>query len=311
MRSARHFYRLSLALGAAGAGVLTLGAAVALHSINFGAPSLARLLSACQDVVLSSSTAMSAVVLAFTGVGLAVLSLAIRSLLGHYRAQRRVLASLSVQREIEQGDTVVTVFAHGLPKAFCAGLLKPRIYLSSAALETVPAAELAAVLEHESHHCRRRDPLRMLIVQVLGDSLFFLPLMKRLRERYGALAELAADEAAVAATGDRPALASALITFAAAPSPGVVGIAPERVDHLLGERPRWQLSASLLTGALVTIVGLLAGAVTLAHAATPGNLSVAVLTAQACMIGMVVLPVMLGASLVLLTQRSWRSATHA
>jgi Ca2+/H+ antiporter len=97
------------------------------------------------------------------------------------------------------------------------------------------------------------------------------------------------------------------MTFASTPEPGVIGIAPERVDHLLGERPRWQLSASLLTGALITLVGVLAGAVTLARAANPGTLSLAVLSAQACMIAMVVVPVMLGASVVLVTHGS-RSA---
>jgi len=308
VRSASRFYRLSVVLGIAGAGVVALAVAVAVRSVTLGTPSEARLLSACQEVVLSGSTATSAIVLGFTGVGLAVLSLAIRSLLAHYRAQRRVLSALPLVREITLRGTVATVFAHERPRAFCAGLLRPRIYLSSAALQMVPVAELDAVLEHEAHHCRRRDPLRMLIVELLEDSLFFLPLMRRLRERYCALAELAADEAAISGTGDRSALAAALMTFAATPSSGVVGIAPERVDHLLGERPRWQLSASLLTGALVTLAGLLAGTVTLAQATDPGGLSVAVLSAQACMIAMVVLPVMLGASLMLVTHRSRRSA---
>ena len=58
---------------------------------------------------------------------------------------------------------------------------------------------------------------------------------------------------------------------------------------------------------MVTLAGLLAGAVTLAQATYPGDLSVAALSAQACMIAMVVLPVMLGASLVLVTHRSRHS----
>ncbi len=307
MRSARRFYRLSLALGAAGAIVVALSVAVALRSINLAAPSLGQLLRACQEVVLSSETTTSIVVLAFTGVGLAVASLAVRSLRAHYRAQQLALSGLNVQEQTDHRGIPVTVFAHRRPQAFCAGLLHPRIYLSSGAIETVPATELDAVLEHEAHHCARRDPLRVLIVQVLGDSLFFLPLMSRLRERYSALAELAADESAVARTGDRSALAAALMTFASTPEPGVMGIAPESVDHLLGESPRWQLSASLLTGALITLAGVLAGALTLARAANPGTLSLAVLSAQACMVAMVVVPVMLGASVVLVTHRS-RSA---
>src|SRR5437899_455069 len=133
VRSASRFYRLSLALGAAGAGVLAVAVTVAVRSINLGTPSLARLLSACQAAVLSSRTATSAIVLAFTGVGLAVLSLAVRSLLAHYRAQRRVLSALPLLREITLRGTAVTVFGYERPKAFCAALLRPRIYLSSAA----------------------------------------------------------------------------------------------------------------------------------------------------------------------------------
>ncbi|MHB1834563.1 MAG: M56 family metallopeptidase [Solirubrobacteraceae bacterium] len=311
MRSARRFYRLSVALGVAGAGVLGVAVAFAVRSIDLGAPSLARLLRGCREVVLSRATVTSVVVLVLTGVGVVVASLALRSLLSHCRAQRRVLSGLSIQREIAHRGIAVRVFAHERPKAFCAGLLRPRIYLSTAALDGVPAAELAAVLEHECHHSARRDPLRLLIVQVFADALFFLPLMRRMRERYCALSELAADEAAISGTGERHALAAALITFAGTRSAGVVGIAPERVDHLLGEHPRWRLSITHLASALATLAGLLAVAATLAAAATPGHLSVIVLGAQACMIAMALAPMLLSACLIVITRRSWQSAARA
>jgi hypothetical protein len=307
VRSARRFYRASLALGVAGGAVVVLAVAVAARSLSLGAPSAARLLEACREVVFSGQTAISAVVLALTGIGLAVLGLAIRSTLRHYRAQRSVLSSLPVQYQTAYRGTPLTVFAHESPEAFCAGLLRPRVYLSSAAVESVEDSELAVVIEHESHHCRRRDPLRILIVQVLSDCLFFLPVMRHLRERYCTLAELAADEAAMTVGSDRRSLAAALLVFAEGPT-GVVGIAPERVDHLLGESPRWELPVSLLAGALLTLAGLAAIAMILAHTAAPGGMSVAALSAQACMIAMVVLPVMLGASLVAITHRGWQSA---
>lgn len=307
MRSARRFYRASLALGALGGAVLALAVTSALRSLSLGAPSAARLLRACQEVVLSGQTAISAIVLVLTGIGLAVLVLAIRSTVRHYRAQRAVLSALPVQYATVYRGAPLTVFTHEHPEAFCAGLLRPRVYLSSAALESVEDGELAAVIEHESHHCRRRDPLRILIVQVLSDCLFFLPVMRHLRERYRTLAELAADEAAMSGGADRRSLAAALLAFAEGPS-GVVGIAPERVDHLLGESRRWELPVSLLVGALATLAGLAAIAMTLAHTAAPGSMSVAALSAQACMIAMVVLPVMLGVSLVAITHRSWQNA---
>ncbi len=305
MRSASRLYRTSLALGLAGAGIVVLAASVAARSLSLGAPSAARLLQACREVVFSGQTVISAAVLALSGIGLAVLGLAVRSAVRHYRAQRRVLSRLPAQRETVYGGARVTVFTHEAPEAFCAGLLRPRVYLSSAALGTVERGELAAVIEHETHHCRRRDPLRILIVQVLSDSLFFLPVMRHVLKRYRTLAELAADEAAMTAGADRRSLAAAVLMFAQGPT-GVVGIAPERVDHLLGDSPRWTLPFSLFTGALVTLGGLTAVAMTLAHTVAPGGLSVAALSAQTCMMGMAVLPVMLGVCLVAATRRHWQ-----
>ncbi|HMH46450.1 MAG TPA: M56 family metallopeptidase, partial [Solirubrobacteraceae bacterium] len=227
MRSARRFYRVSLVLGAAGAAVAMLAVLVAVRSLSLGAPSAATLLQACQEVVFSGQTLISAAVLALAGIGLSVLGLAVRSMVRQYRAQRRVLSRLPVQYETAYRGTPVTVFAHESPEAFCAGLLRPRVYLSSAALQTVQDRELSAVIEHETHHCHRRDPLRILTVQVLSDCLFFLPVMRHLRERYCTLAELAADEAAMTVGADRGSLAAALLVFAEGPT-GVVGIAPER-----------------------------------------------------------------------------------
>jgi beta-lactamase regulating signal transducer with metallopeptidase domain len=307
VRSARRFYRVSLALGVTGAAVVVLTVSVAVRSLSLGAPSGADLRQACQEVVFSGQTVISAVVLALTGIGLAVLALAVRSTVRHCRAQRRVLSRLPVQYETAYRGAPLTVFAHESPEAFCAGLLRPRVYLSSGALETVEDGQLSAVIEHETHHCRRRDPLRILTVRVLSDCLFFLPVMRHLRERYCTLAELAADEAAMTVDADRRSLAAALLVFAEGPT-GVVGIAPERVDHLLGESPRWELPASLLAGAFVTLVGLAAIAMTLAQTASPGGMSVAALSAQACMIAMVVLPVVLGISLVAITHRGWQGA---
>jgi len=305
--SARRFYWASLALGALGAAVLALAVTSALRSLSLGAPSTGRLLQACQEVVLSGQTLISSIVLVLTGVGLAVLALAICSTVRLYRSQRAALSALSVLHSTVYRGAPLTVFAHERPEAFCAGLLSPRVYLSSAALQSVGEQQLAAVIEHEAHHCRRRDPLRILIVRVLGDCLFFLPVMRHLRERYLTLAELAADEAAMRRGADRRSLAAALLAFAEGPT-GVVGIAPERVDQLLGESRRWELPASLLAGALATLAGLAAIAMTLAQTAAPGGLSVAALSAQACMIAMVIVPIILGVNLVAITHRRWQSA---
>ena len=148
-----------------------------------------------------------------------------RSLWRGVAAHRRVAAALPVVGTREIGGRSVRVVPGAEPRAFCSGLLHPRVYVSAGALATLSAAELAAVVAHEGHHADRRDPLRILIARAIGDA-YSLPALAR---REQALAELAADDAAVRRGGKAP-LASALLAF-----PG--GIAPERVDRLAGARP--------------------------------------------------------------------------
>ena len=56
------------------------------------------------------------------------------------------------------------------PLAFCAGLLRPRVFVSEGALARLGARALTAVVAHEGHHAARRDPLRILIARAIGDA---------------------------------------------------------------------------------------------------------------------------------------------
>jgi Zn-dependent protease with chaperone function len=161
-------------------------------------------------------------------------------------AHRRIAARMPVcARRVIAGRHVLVV-PGGWPLAFCAGLLRPDVYVSEGALERLGEAELAAVVAHEAHHAARRDPLRILVARAIGDaySLGALP------RREQALAELAADAAVVRSRGAAP-LASALLAFDAA------AIAPERVDRLVGEPPRDEVPRALVAGAGAVIAALL------------------------------------------------------
>jgi hypothetical protein len=124
------------------------------------------------------------------------------------------------------------------------------VYVSAGALATLSGAELAAVVAHEGHHADRRDPLRILIARAIGDA-YSLPALPR---REQALAELAADDAAVRRGGKAP-LASALLTFGG-------GIAPERVDRLAGARPVGEVSPAMVyaTASVIAALVLAVGA---------------------------------------------------
>src|SRR5207248_11431481 len=127
------------------------------------------------------------------------------------RAHRRLRRELPVVGALP-GEADVTVLAHDGVQAFCAGLLRPRVYVSAGALRELCDQELRAVLAHERMHRARRDPLRIVTARLLGNALFFAPAVRALARRYDALAELAADEHALAAVGgDASIVASAML----------------------------------------------------------------------------------------------------
>jgi len=294
MASARSVWALQLAVALLGATATVAALLVAVSRIDFRVPSPGELAAACQRYALPDLRPASVLVLVLGSVALATVGLSVRAVVRQLRAGRRFERGLEVLGPVP-GVPRAHVVDDVEPQAFCIGLLRPRVYISRAALELLGDDERAAVLAHEAHHVRRRDPLRLFVARALAEGLFFLPAVRRLPERYAALAELAADQAATAGHGGRRALASALLAFDAHPSPAAVGIAPERVEHLLGQRPRWELPTLLLLGALATIAALVAITLRLADATAHATVGLPALAAQACALAMALAPIAIGA----------------
>jgi hypothetical protein len=183
------------------------------------------------------------------------------------------------------------------PAAFCAGLLWPGIYVSSAAVAGLDEEALTAVLDHEREHRRRRDPLRIALGRTLVSALFFVPGVRGLCARHECLAELNADDyAAQASLTGREALARAMLAFADAPgAPVGAGIDPARADALLGQAPDWRFPAILcLTAAGVLTVLILVGVLAGRIAAGVATLDLPFLSAQPCVLVLAVIPAALG-----------------
>ncbi|HEV2753503.1 MAG TPA: M56 family metallopeptidase [Solirubrobacteraceae bacterium] len=304
MGKARTVLALQLLLAAAGLGAVGLGAAIAAGGLSLAPPSLPALLDACQRVLLPEASVAGVASLLLGVLAFAVVGRTLWSAAGQLRASRRVLRALRVVERRTIDGQPVTVIGETRPVAFCAGLLRPRVYVSTGTLATLDDVELGAVIAHERHHARLRDPLRVFLARAIADGLFFLPALRPLGGRYAALAELAADRAAVRASRDDPApLASALLSFEAA-DPAVVGIAPERVDHLMGEPAPWQLPAALLAWALVAVSALLVVALRLRAAGAVVELNVPLLVAQSCMVAMAIVPLVVGAAMLVRARTS-------
>ncbi|HWX97976.1 MAG TPA: M56 family metallopeptidase [Solirubrobacteraceae bacterium] len=289
--AARRAFGASLLLGVLGSASAVIVIARLFESwrVRPGPPSHAIAVFG-QRLSYPAANAGAIVVTALAGLGLLMVGAAAwgvaRELLA-YRAFRRVIATRSPR--LLDGAWVID---DARPQAFCAGLLRPRVYLSTGALELLDTSSLAAVLAHESQHARRRDPLRLACCRVLVAGLFFIPALRRLAQRQHALAELSADEAAVLSPcGDRSALANAMLSFSGAGGGDATGIDPERIDHLLGERIEWGLPVALFLGAAAALALLIATAV-LAGQAAAGSATLAApfLSGQPCVAVLAVIP---------------------
>lgn len=123
-------------------------------------------------------------------------------------------------------DGQVILVASERPVAFTQALFRPRVWLSTGLLTLLEEAELEAVLWHEAHHLRARDPLKVLLARCLQRGLFFVPVANELCQAYCVAKEVAADAQAVHAMGDARPLVRALRKLLAKPpapafSPGI------------------------------------------------------------------------------------------
>ena len=266
-----------------------MGAAVgSVHREGGGAPDI---VIAGQRFTYPTLNVAAALLLALAAVGAVVITIAVRASWRQLRDYRRFVHGIAVLGPLP-GHPGIEVIDDSAPHAFCAGYLRPRIYVSSGALSVLSDAELAAVLVHEDHHRTLRDPLRLASSRILSQALFFLPALPSLGDRYSDLAEERADDAAVRAAGEAGPLASALLAFDAGPPAGAFGISPGRVDSLLGRPPGWRFPSSLVAGSLATLSVLTvlvwrASAVASAHA----TFNLPVLSSQPCMLFLALVPI--------------------
>ena len=164
--------------------------------------------------------------------------------------------------------------------AFAAGWIWPRIYVAAELQTVLTEDELVTVLLHEQAHATARDPLRLSLLRFLGDTLFYIPALRRLADDIADDAEIAADDHAVNGLVSRAAtLASAILKLAAwksndrlqvvaAPGDAVgfhkVDLFERRVRRLIGEDTPvgthvtgWSLASALVTLLLACASGLI------------------------------------------------------
>jgi Zn-dependent protease with chaperone function len=245
-----------------------------------------------QRLSYPTANAGAVVMLVLAALGLIVIAIALREVVRELAAARAFGRRLGQQNPQPLRDALV--IDDERPQAFCAGLFRPRVYVSTGALALLDGSRLDAVLAHERHHARRRDPLRVATGRVLARALFLLPGVGELVQHQQALSEISADESAVhAAPANRSGLAGAMLSFSeATAAPDSAGIDPARVDYLLGESPSWRFPLGLCASAAAVIAVLLAVAVLVGQEAYgSATLGVPFLSRRPCVVVLAVIPV--------------------
>ncbi len=186
------------------------------------------------------------------------------------RGWRAVAALRTASRRI--GDVLVVESAR--PFCFVAGLHKPEIYASTAAWHGLDDEQRAAMLGHERSHVANRDlawRAALEVVSVFGAPLTPSPVLARWEQA----TERLRDGDAARAVGSPEAVADALVRMCrlgASPAPAAsAGFTPapaalaERVEALIGDRPRGDRAATALGAIWLLVVAAIAVA-TVTHA---------------------------------------------
>jgi hypothetical protein len=163
--------------------------------------------------------------------------------------------------------------------AWCGGLRRPQVVVTTGLLGLLEPAEQEAVLGHEAAHVRLGHPLILLFGAVIGRSYRWLPPARLAWDRLRRDIEAAADDEAAATPGTGPLLSAlAKVALAAAPPPaasaaGASFADPEDLRYRIrrlqappARRARSTLSLAL-AGAVLT-GGLAAAACQLLHTST-------------------------------------------
>jgi Zn-dependent protease with chaperone function len=125
--------------------------------------------------------------------------------IGRAAARIRLWTRGAQRLESERPVSLLQVFGD-VPAMTVAGIMRPKLLVSKAAVSLLSRKETHAALNHELAHVRRRDNLRKLLLQFAA-----FPGMCGLEAAWLEATEIAADYRAVSSAGEALELASALI----------------------------------------------------------------------------------------------------
>ena len=108
----------------------------------------------------------------------------------HTNSLPRKLKRLIVKNKITNS---ITLLESDLPIALCYRFLKPRIFLSTNLVITLPKDQLEAVVLHEQNHANNKHMFLIFVNELIVSILFFFPILKDFTKRVTIFFESEAD----------------------------------------------------------------------------------------------------------------------
>lgn len=144
--------------------------------------------------------------------------------------------SENVNRKFNRKKVDISIIESIEPVAFTIGFFRPTIVLSTALITMLDHAELEAVVFHETAHQKYFDPLKLLVLQIISEAMWYIPLTKWSYQNYKIMIELVADEYAINRMGSELGLGSALLKLiktrlSGSTAPSLVPFADGTVDY--------------------------------------------------------------------------------
>jgi beta-lactamase regulating signal transducer with metallopeptidase domain len=195
-------------------------------------------------------------------LALALLAAVVKTLVRISRTQKYIRAvekRVAQTTPLFQSQNLVRIFKDQNPLAFTAGFFSPKIYLSTALTEAFDNDELKAVVLHESHHQKKKDPLKSLLLSFLADFLFFVPIAQFFKKSCFLALEVSADSYCAAHNVDPLEIACALLRVQKRPRVNASWFFDqnqERIRALLGQPIRVfpSLNKIIVSLALLVII---------------------------------------------------------
>ncbi len=91
-------------------------------------------------------------------------------------------------------ENKIVVYKSEQPSAFCIGILRPKIFISSGMIQLLNKTEMEAVILHEVYHLKHKNNLMVFVFNTFSYILFIFPFIKDLKRQYEIHEETEADK---------------------------------------------------------------------------------------------------------------------